>query len=87
MGLDICGFEIVSSKQYLVSKYVKNGKHNKIECCRRVTIIKFKRDRQTHTHTQTGRQRDRYREAERERETDRQTEMRQREFLRESVAA
>ena len=47
--MDICGFEIVSSKQYLVSKYVKNGKHNKIERCRRVTIIKFKRDRQTDT--------------------------------------
>ena len=37
MGVDIYGFEIISSKHYLVGKCLKNGKHNKVERFRRVT--------------------------------------------------
>ena len=35
MGMDTRGFEIIGSKDYLVGKYVKNGKHKKAEHCGR----------------------------------------------------
>ena len=46
MGVDTWGFEIISNKDYLVSKCVKNGRHSKVERCRQVTITKFNMQRE-----------------------------------------
>ena len=41
MRVDTWGYEIISSKHYLVGKCVMNGRHNMVKRFRRVTITKF----------------------------------------------
>ena len=41
MGVDTRGYEIISSKIYLVGKCVMNGRDNMVERFRRVTNTKF----------------------------------------------
>ena len=54
MRVDTQGYEIISSKHYLVGKWVMNGRHNTAERFRRVTITKFNiRDRQTEIYILT----------------------------------
>ena len=59
IGVDTWDFEIISSKHYLVGKYVKNGRHSKVERCRRVTINNFNMQFANHSaHNVYGMKRD-----------------------------
>ena len=40
-GGDTWAFDIISSKYYFVGKFLMNGRHNKVDRCKRVTINTF----------------------------------------------
>ena len=46
MKVDTWGFQIISSKHYLVGKCVTNRRHNMVEHFRQLTITKFSIQRQ-----------------------------------------